>query len=564
MKSKSSLIIAALLGVTGPAGQVLAVTPAVEGTPFQILGHIQKFTLFTAADLATFCPGTGITLGSGLEGAKMTVNGTEIIIPCNTIVTMPATYLTPKDIFDYAPPPYKAAGQSGLALEDTPPPPPAPRLPAIEVALDGNIVTVAGTARHVAGLVHISQQSLNNGAGYINTIDLDGTLHVGASLTPNPAADALVRINDSQGRFGLQTSFLGPGLTPPPDAPGTIMITQDGRFTADTGNPTIHAQTGYPMCVPRGAGDAKCPTVNRPASGGVPRSFFVMGNAPITPAPGSPTIPPCAGCDPTRQAPLMVGDYINYSGTSATGHPADPPKTLYISAHTINAWVGIYTAPGAPVAYINQEVSMIGTGTTTTDVVPNPVGAGTIAQEVAPRTIKVEGFTTDPSRPISVIALSVDSTGTTTPLLVGTVATDPAPFGRFRFIITRAGVARKLTTLPPGPPVFTVTSPVKELRVVVPGVVITPVANGLTAGQFDAPLSEYIFAENTFFGQPLVPFNFHRFCYLAVGSGPLTTAGRTAGPSVGQLTPWPENPGTPPPPTSFGTPPLPPSNPLCP
>lgn len=550
MKSKSILTIAALLGVIGPTSQVQAITPAAEGTPFQILGHIQKFTLFNAADLATFCP--GIPLGLGLEGARMTVNGIQVIIPCNTIVTMPATYLTPKDIFDYNP--NKVAGESGLALDDSKPP-----LAAIEVALDGNIVNVGGVARHVAGLVHISQQSLNSGAGYINAIDLDGTLHIGASLTPVPLADARVRINDSQGRFGLQTSFLGPGLVPPADAPGAIKITEDGRFTADTGNPTIHAKTGFPMCIPRTrASDGKstdslCPEKNRPSSGGTPLGFFVMGPNPLPPpAPGSPAIPNCSACDPEEQAPLMVGDYINYAGTLAK----DSTGT-YISAHTIDAWVGIYTAPGAPVAYVNQEVSLIGTGTRTTDLVPNPVGGGAIAQEAAPRTIKVKGFTTDPSRSISVVALSVNSAGTPTPLLVGTVATDPIPFGRFRFIITRASVGRKLT-VPNSPPVFTVTSPVKEIRVVVPSAVKTPVANGLTSGQFDAPLSEFIFAENTFFGDPLVPFNFHRFCYLASGSGPLTTAGRTAGPSVGQLVPWPGNAGTP-----FGSPPS-PNPPTCP
>jgi hypothetical protein len=549
----------AFFGMLGVTGKASAVPPAAEGTPFQIIGHIQKFTLFTPADVATFCPG----IAAGLEGAKMTVNGVEVIIPCNTIVTMPATYLTLKDIFDLNP--KAVAGESGLALDDSVAGRP---LAAMEVALDGNIVTIPGVGvRHVAGMVHISQLSLFNGSGYVNRIDPDGTLHVGSSLTVVPAADALVRINDSgddassggaptvapnDGRFGLRTSTL---------KIGTPFLAQDGRFTADTTNPTIHSETAYPMCIPRSAADPQCPLNNRPVAGGIPRSFFVMSSTPITtPAPGLVTIPACPLCDPTKQAPIMVGDYINYVGTLATGgYAADPPNTRYISAHTIAVWVGIYTAPGAPIAYVNQEVSLMGTGARTTDIVPDPlVPGGTIAQEVAPRTIKVEGITTDPSRAISVFALNMDSTGAITPLLVGTVPTETVPFGRFRFIITRAGVGRK-GTLPTSPPVFVVTSPTKEIRVTVPGALTVGVANGLTSGQFDAPVSENIFAENTFFGQSLVPFNFHRFCHLAVGSGPLTTAGRTAGPVVGQLTPWPGNAGT-----TFGPPLTAPANPLCP
>lgn len=529
------LTLLVLSGVAGIPQNALAVTPAKEGTPFQIVGHIQKFKLDPV-----LCPG----VDPSLQGARITVNGIEIILPCNTIVTMPATYLTPFDIFHFNPD--KVAGESGLALEDNQPSPAGTKPPfaAFEAALDGNIVNVGGAGRHVAGIVRISQQSLNNGAGYINAIDADGTLHIGG-LIPSPTTDARVRINDSGGgnitggRFGLQTSFLGQGPVPS-DVAGVRKITEDGRFTADTGNPTIHAKTGYPMCVPRGAGDARCPASNRPGPANNPLSFFVMRSNPIaSPAPGMPVIPGCSGCNPQEQAPLMVGDYINYAGTlakDATGY--------YISAHTIDAWVGIYTEPGAAVAYINQEVSLVGTGTRTTDIVLNPTTGSPIAQEVAPRTIKVEGFTTDPTRPVQVYALEVDSTtGDSNPILVGTVQPEAVPFGRFRFLITRSGVGRKLTS-PTTPPVFTVARPVKEIRVEVPNAVKTPVANGLTSGRFDAPVSEYIFAENTFFGDPLVPFNFHRFCFLAQGSGPLSTTGRTAGPPVGQLVPWPGQLGT--------------------
>lgn len=539
MNGRQLRTVLALSFISLPSAQALPITD--EGTPFAIVGYIQSFKMEPKLQCANVDP--------ALHGAIMVVNGIEVIIPCHTIVTMPATYLTPKDIFDFNP--ARVAGESGLALEDTQPP--AKRLPAYEVSLVGNLVRLDVNLRnsnnssdklfHVAGLVGISQQSLNAGAGYITAIDADGTLHIGGG-SPS-TTDARVRINDtggpnlppSEGRFGSKTATL---------ALGVPLLAQDGRFTADTGNPTIHSKTGYPMCIERVPnGDSKCPRKNRPRDGANQfLSFFVMDNAGLpSPAPGQLPIPPCVACDPEQQAPLMVGDYVNYAGTMA-----QDPTGYYVSAHTIDAWVGIYTKPGAGaagtvVAYLNQEVSLIGTGSVNSD--PVVVGGRLIDHEVAPRQIKVVGFTTDPSRSVKVFALQFDTTSCAIEEVeVGQVTPEAVPFGRFRFIITRAGVGRKGTT-PSSPPVFVVTAPVKELRVKQDRADKENVANRLTSGQFDAPVSEVIFAENTFFGDPLVPSNFHRFPYLVEGSGNLGTAGRTdaagnpTGPRIGQLIPWP-------------------------
>jgi len=65
-------------------------------------------------------------------------------------------------------------------------------------------------------------------------------------------------------------------------------------------------------------------------------------------------------------------------------------------------------------------------------------------------------------------------------------------------------------------------------------------ANGLVAGQYNAPNFEYIFTENLFLGDPVLPNNFQDLAFLACGSGPLTTA--TAGdnpPIVDTLDPSP-------------------------
>ncbi|NJD05770.1 MAG: hypothetical protein FIA97_04635 [Methylococcaceae bacterium] len=547
----------ALLVVAAASQQSQALTPVTQGTPFQIVGYLQSFTLDSPGD--------------PLSAAKMVVNGVTITLPRNTIIGMPATYLTPSDVFDTAPAgvtqknPAAPAGQSGcpnpggakgsgLALDDCPPPP-----TGYEVAVDGNIV---GTA-YIAGNVHISQQSLNNGAGYIKAIDTaTGMLCVGPDPAPAAGLDhrctvsptqqlARVRINDPVGRYGLATR----------NNAATAVLDSDPRFTSDSDNPTVHAKTGYPLCVPRSASDPECPAKNRPGAAGGPQSFFVMGPTPLgPPSPGQPAIPNCPACDPAKQAPLVVGDYINYLGTFAK----DKNGMSYISAHTVDAWLGIFTEPNKAPAYVSQEVSLVGVGDAF-DAIPN------VDQEVAPRDFKVEGFTTDPGRNIEVSAVLIDpaSGAACAPSIIGEVPPEAVPFGRFRFIIKRAKIGRRPPAGIKGTvPTFVVVDPMRELVVSIKKAgsavndhqldIVNDVAQGdlkgpgkgLNAGEYHAPVAEYIYAENTFFGDPLIPLNFHRFPHLAEGSGPLTTLGRAGGPVVGPLAPWPGGPGTP----NFGLP----------
>jgi hypothetical protein len=522
-------------------------------SPFQLVGFIQAATLDNPADV--------------LSGGTVTVNGTTVVIPRNTIVVMSATNLTWQELWAFAPCPWgltaaqKPAGQilpvgactsggngkTGLALSDSDSGGGKP-LTTFEINILGNRVASGGADLYVAGLVYMAQQSLNIGQGIINYIDYArGELHVGGSVLGQVSAgDTRIQINDPVGRFGR-------------------IMSPDPRFTADTDNPTISSKTGYPMCIPRAAPptavtadkvpppetDALCPQRNRPldanGSSGAPLGNFTLCNPAWTAAhPGScvaNTPPPLLGVinasatlvpnsDSTQQAPFMVGDYIDYSGNlyqDADCFAATSPGTPTTACQYISAWqivdnVGIFTAPGTVPAYLNIVLTVFGIGgTAITSPVPVP-------EEVTTR-VRTRGFFTDPTRTVNVFATEVDPcTGAETDvLLLGGIPNDTGniPWGRWR-AVDQAGL-------------FPVT---KQWRVrYTPrsndpaGPVIA--ANGLQVMQFQIPVAEYIFPENLIFGDPTllaVPNNFQDFPFLVNGMGPWRTP---TGPIVGQLTPFP-------------------------
>lgn len=221
---------------------------------FTLVGPIEAFTVDDMTD--------------PLSPAKLTVHGVEAVLPANLIIQMPARYLTAKDIVDLNP---LAPGvNSGLAVADSPAP-----LASYEATVVGNIVGQT----YVAGLVWISQHSLATGAGFIRAIAPDGEIQVVADPSPGAPAQpvARVRINDPDGVYA-------------PADPNA-----DERFMVDEANPTIHAGTGYPMCVPQAALPAECPAANRPlGADGMPLTTFVMG------ATGLPA--PLPGRFPSRPA----------------------------------------------------------------------------------------------------------------------------------------------------------------------------------------------------------------------------------------------------------------------
>ena len=469
------------------------------GTPsqFDIVGFLQEATLASPAGPTT--------------GGRMKVNGHVITVPDNTIVILPANALTWQELFAQAPAPYTGSA-TGMALADSPRP-----ATTYEAHVIGNRVG----DEYIAGLVYLSQQDLNAGAGYINFIDYaNGQIYVGGGINMNNAGVPVnvlnnsntgtrLRINDPAGKFGRASS-------------------DDARFTLDPDNPTIRSATGFPMCLPRtdpagtaAAPDALCPEGNRPkdATG----NFLTTVDMPAPTSLASGQLP-----DPRIMAPFEVGDFVNYAGTLMSDG-AGP----YVSAHTITSNVAIYTSPGTNPAYVAVEVTIIGTGGLTV------LGAG----EAALRT-RFEGMTTDPSRNIHLYGVDFDASGNPVDRDFGTVGVDPGPptgaqKGRWRFRPPCTATTATVKGCTP-PPTGNFLPPPREVRAVIEGAwtpsttaASTGGANGLMAGQYHAPILEYIFPENIP-GTPPPPNNFETMPFLAQGG--YTSA---AGTRVGQLFPWP-------------------------
>jgi hypothetical protein len=415
--------------------------------------------------------------------------------------------MTWQEMFRLAPAPYGPT-QSGLALMDTPTP-----FATYEVTIYGNRIIDGSNDRYIAGLIFLSQQSLNQGQGYINYIDYSkGEMWIGSTLKAQTGAR--VRINTPQGRYGIAQS-------------------PDPRFTSDEDNPTIRAATGYPMCVqrfdPTVNDDSLCPTRNRPVDP-VTGAFQTIVNfpAPVLSLPA--TLP-----DATQQAPFEVGDFVTFNGTlvkdtSCTITATNPCQ--YISAHTIVANLGLFTAPGTMPVYVAIESMLLGAAGN-----PNPL----FPQEAVEK-LRIDAFTTDPTQVLDVYAVDVDSCGKVTDRFYGSMDPTGPPVGglkgRGRLRTTVGNFLPATREMRVASRTFTLGAPVDYALPTAKNY-----ANGLIAGQYHAPNFTFIFPENLVLGSPQVPLPFQEFPFLVDGSGPY--AGHPLLPnmsspgSIGQLTPWP-------------------------
>ena len=488
-----------------PGATPLSVGPATlpgGPAPFDIVGAIQSFSVITPNNL--------------FSGGMIVVNGISVVIPTNLVVTLPAAYKTVGQLFIESP----VAGQSALALIDLPAP-----IAAYEATIAGNIVNGA----YIAGLVSISQQSLNTANGYIRSINYStGELCVGRTPgTLCDLTDARVVINDPDGRYGLANGTVAGAL-------GKAKL--DARFTVDADNPTIHARSGYPMCVPRvdplNGVDPRCPIGNRPTVLGAYVPLFVMDSIPQTPplifAGRVGTIPPCGivtatNCNVNEQAPLVVGDYIAYSGILARDISG---PGIYVAAYSLEANVGIYTPLGGPVFYMYVDAPLISTGP-----------AACPANAECQARLKTSIFMTDASRTPALYAVDENLLGGRTSRVLPSTITNTAFYGRFVIVVNKDvavlgaanGVTREImgrvAGVPDGTPVFYGPAPLKA---------VSGTANGLVFGQYVSPVGEYIFPEPNVAGGILTPYNFRCLAFLAKGwaqGGVL---------SVGQPVPFPE------------------------
>src|SRR3954447_7620678 len=327
--------------------------------------------------------------------------------------------------------------------------------------------------------------------------------------------------------------------------------------------------TGYPMCVPRtdaaSADDPLCPQANRPKPVGAGRHCRNFTDAGVVPLPGSGelTQPPAgqvycsmfvmpsvasraaADPDPRQQAPFEIGDHVTWSGTlmkSSSG-------VDYISAHTVEANVGIYTQPGTQPSYL--AIGEFGVGSAD----PNATAVSGVAQETQDR-IFLEAETTDVRTPVDIYLQDVDPvTGAVknrwvTPFEMTGENQAGTPSGGITTQFTGAQPQRarlRATKAPLG----LLSQPTRNIRVVQRSLCspqpqldqavldaclqnAPTYANGLVAGQYYAPTFEFLFPENVMPGDPGVPFDLWHLPFLRYGEGANTPSG------VGPLepTPW--------------------------
>jgi cytochrome c peroxidase len=531
---------------TPAAGTVTITPPAPPPVPAPTLStavrNIHAFTAIGFVQQATVSGASCPALPRRRWGGTAVVNGISIIIPCNTILQMPANTLTWAEMLP--------ASLGGVGTSTTslllPPQAGTVTYPSTELRVEGNIVD----GRYIAGLVFVSQQSLNTATGYITGFDnANGVIFVGDKA--GGPAQVRLQLNDPAGRFSK-------GQSP------------DGRFSVDDANPTVRSITGYPMCVPRSAtaNDPLCPQRNRPLAASGCRTLrdagvtlpigrdllppptdavycpaFVMGN-PATAAPTAPTS--------TQQAPFAVGDQITWSGTLMKGDGKGPNGSDTVSVHTLIANVGIFTQPGTLPVYLAIGEFRVGNFT------PTPVVNG-VPQELQDRLV-LEAVVTDVTSIVDIYMVDVNpTTGAITNRWVtpGTMTGGIGAIGSNGHIID-GGITTQFDGPVPGrvriranrAVANILNSPTRNIRVVartlcdpanvnetrLSGITTVacidraPAANGLKTGQYMAPTFEYILPENVVPGDPIVPNNFWNLGFLINGEGPNT--GRLA------PTPW--------------------------
>ncbi|KAK3364573.1 hypothetical protein B0T25DRAFT_493465 [Lasiosphaeria hispida] len=252
-------------------------------------------------------------------------------------------------------------------------------------------------------------------------------------------------------------------------------------MVSDDKSPSVSSFSGFPMCVPRSANDTLCPLSQRPltATGNPVRIFQAVDNLVM--------------------APFLVGDFIMYRGFwSAAGQ---------LVCFDVVAWNVQITTVGAP-TYIRIEATLIGVYSDDT--------AGEVAET------RYIGYTSDPSVTTSIQAIDLDPcTGEESFRSIGVAQNRIEGGGRNKWLLRMDGTQRLAYT--------------REYRAVASnGVVET--RNGILAGQYIAPILEWIQPELLEPGHEPLIHEFDAMTHLTQGVGP-DADGNIWGP----LSPFPQS-----------------------
>ncbi len=439
-------------------------------------------------------PGVPTPAGCKTSGGWIQVNNDTIRIPQNTVVVFPNTLMTWEEAFENNP--TGVPRETGMALSDS------VRLPGTyEVHIQGNIVHGV----YIAGLVFISQQSANAYQGYVEAINYaDGSFTINGNRVQ--INDPAIQITDLNGNIWNKGRY-STGQSP------------DTRFAADQGNPTVRADTGYPMCLPRvapgtwtatladgvtnsgtvdpylgGFDDPQCPEINRPRDEtGAIRTIYTMN------VPGdAPTVDNPFPQDPYTEVPFEVGDFVSIIGTLELDSQGKP----FMSATEAVANVGVFTFPNTDPAYVEIGVLLEGAGGTADPSFP---------QEAARRTV-VEGMITDPLRNVDISAVDTDCNGNLVFRLPSWVSSFPVEQG-----LPLIGKKGRWRFRPNG---GTFLPPTQNVAVQVSGSVPGVNNNGLVFNYYQLPNREFVFPEALVSGNLPPRANLKDLPFLVNGIGP--------------------------------------------
>lgn len=210
-------------------------------------------------------------------------------------------------------------------------------------------------------------------------------------------------------------------------------------------------------------------------------------------------------------APFVAGDFVDYSGIMVDGE---------IICHTIIANLLITsTDPG----YIRMEDALIGIidNDANVEFAQSRVSLSSFLRRAKWLTsLKFIGFTTDPGATVEVSAVDVDpcSGDETLRSLRSFISIDAGGVrNRFRFLTDRLSIGG-----------YT-----REYHIQLSSGTQTT-ENGIVAGQYRQPVTEWVFPELTAIGATPVSLDFSQMGHLANGFGP-----DDAGYIFHQLSPWP-------------------------